>query len=299
MSDTIPSPTPWLVDAELVRGMRRDHAETALQSGAFDRAIAESEELLSDSPHDPHALWISARAALSLGDACMAEAALLQLLELPEDNRPATVAELHTELSFARFLQADFSASRATAATALALDRTLPSAWIFLGISEERLGRPEEAATAFARAESLQAGAAPKRPPSPPLGTWERLLATAKQHLSTDESTLLDGLEVDWAELPDPSVLRSVEPPISPFVEVLVSGEEADGPDSDDSLLEQLDAALKQAVPTPSTLTIYRSNLLRGQPSTAELVDRLASSLRQEIAAWLGIPASELSEEPL
>jgi tetratricopeptide (TPR) repeat protein len=299
MPDSIPSPVPWLVDADLVSAMRREHAEAALLSGSFDRALAEAEELLYDSPRDPSALWISARAALSLGDAYTAESALNQLLSLEEEDRPISVAELHAELSFARFLQADFGEARAAATTALALNRGLASAWVFLGLAEERLGRLEETEAAYARAESLEPGTAPRRATPPAPATWERLLEAAKQHLSTDEAQMLNGLEVSWHTMPDVAVLRSVEPAISPFIDLLISGKKSLEPASDDSILEQLDAALKQAVPTPSLLTIYTANLRRGQPSTADIVDRLATALRREIAAWLGIPVQELSgEEP-
>jgi len=294
--DSIPSPTPWLVDPDLVHAMRRDHAEAALKSGQLDRALVEAEELLSERPHDAHALWITARAALSMGDACTAERALDQLLERSEDDRPVPAPVLHAEMAFARFLQAEFGAARTSAATALALDRTLPSAWVFLGLAEERLGRPDEATEAYERAESIEAGSAPRRLPSPPLATWVRMLETAKQHLPDDQAAVLSNLDVIWQDLPDPTVLKSVEPAISPFIEALISGDDPlDEPLDPD--IDPLDAALQQAVPSPSVLTVYTANLLRGQPSTADIVDRLAKALRAELAAWLGIAARELIPE--
>lgn len=316
MSSNIPDPTPWLVDPDTMRAMRRAHAEQALLDADFARSLVESEELLAESPSDAHALWITARASLALGDACMAEAALDQLLDHPADDRPATVAQVQAELAFARFLQADFAAARATAATALALDRELPAAWVYLGLAEDRLGRPTEALQAFERAEALSPGSAPREAPSPSPGTWPRVLAAAMDRLSPDEAGMLDGLQVTWADLPDATLLTSVAPPISPFVEALISGNdptpaeaalpEADGDGdgvapadvqalADDSPLEQLDAALRQAIPTPTSLAVYTRNLLRGEPTTADLVERLAVALRAEIAAWLGVSPDDLT----
>ncbi len=303
MSDSIPSPIPWLVDPELVLGLRRTHAEQAFQAGEFERCLVETEELLAESPEDVQALWISARACLAMGDACTAEAALDQILDFDDTDRPAPTAHIHAELAFARFLQADFPNARASASSALALDRDLAAAWVCLGMAEERLDHPDEMERAYQRAEALQPGSAPRRLPSPPQSTWERLFSTAAQHLSEDESAVVQNLEVHWQDLPAATLLRSVDPPISPFIEALISGddpsEELPDPNapSPDSELGHLDAALKQAIPTPKLLTIYTANLLRGQPSTADLVDRMARALRSELAAWLGISAHELMDD--
>ena len=293
MTDPPPSPAPWLVDPELLRQMRRAQAEEAFQAGKFDRALVEADELLADSPRDPGALWVLARAALAIGDACTAEVALDQLLDLDEAARPAPVGQIQTEMAFAQFLQADYAAARSAAASALTMDRSLPAAWVCLGLAEERLGRTPEMVAAFDRAEALHPGSVPKRLPSPPPETWTRLLQTATQHLSEDESQLIHGLTVTWAPWPTPELLTSVEPPISPFIEVLIAGDDAPPTDP----VDQLDAALKQVVPSPTSISIYTENLLRGQPSTADLVDRLVRAIRAELAAWLGIPPEELNPE--
>ena len=298
MPGPIPSPIPWLVDSDLVLSMRREHAEAALQAGDFDKALSESEELLVDWPHDARALWISARASLSLGNACTAEAALFQMLALPETTRPVPPDALHTEMSFARFLQADFEAARREARFALELNPTRATAWVFLGIAEERLGCADAAAAAFQHAEQLQPGTAPVRPPMLPIEVWSRLLGAAKQELDPDEAAVLDSLTVEWQSVPEPDLLRSVEPPISPFVDLLISGDDAADDAADESVLAQLDAALKQAVPSPTMLTLYCHNLLRGGPDEGELIERMSVALRLELAAWLGISPGELSEDP-
>jgi tetratricopeptide (TPR) repeat protein len=273
--------------------MRRAQAEEAFQGGDFDRALVEADELLAASPQDPGALWVLARAALAIGDACTAEVALDQILDLEEAVRPAPVGQIQTEMAFARFLQADFAAARTAAASALTLDRDLAAAWVCLGLAEERLGRISEMTDAFNRAEELHPGSVPKRLPSPSPETWERMLQTAKQHLSEDESQLISGLMVTWDQWPARDLLTSVAPPISPFIEVLIAGDDTTRTDP----VDQLDAALQEAIPSPTSISIYTANLLRGQPSTADLVDRLVRSIRSELAAWLGIPPEDLAPE--
>lgn len=294
MSDSIPSPTPWLVDPNLVRDMRRSQAEAAFQQGQFDRSIVEADELLQADPEDPTGLWVFARSALAMGDACAAQVVLEQLLDLTDSTLPVPVAHIQTELAFAHFLQAEFDAARAAASAALTLDRSLAAAWVCVGLVEERLGRVERMNEAFERAERIQPGSAPKRIPSPTPETWNRLWLTAMQHLSDDEAQLIAGLEITWADWPTPTLLKSVRPPISPFIELLITGDESSSEDP----LDSLDAALQQLVPSPTQITVFTANLSRGQPSTAEIVDRIARAIRSELAAWLGIPAEELAPEP-
>ena len=83
MSDSIPSPTPWLVDPALVRDMRRGQAEAAFQEGKFDRSLVEADRASAGGPGDPTGLRVFARSALAMGDACAAQVALEQLLDLP------------------------------------------------------------------------------------------------------------------------------------------------------------------------------------------------------------------------
>jgi hypothetical protein len=121
-------------------------------------------------------------------------------------------------------------------------------------------------------------------------------------HLSEDEQAVLAPLAVTWSWFPPAELLRSVEPPISPFIEAMVSGsrppatahqsaepaEPAESAESIDDLL--------QLVPRAQDLTLFRGNLLRGAPSTTDLIDRLALSLRSEIASWIGVPVEDLIE---
>ena len=294
MSDSIPTPTPWLVDPALVRDMRRGQAEAAFQEGKFDRSLVEADELLQADPEDPTGLWVFARSALAMGDACAAQVALEQLLDLASSALPVPVGHIQTELAFAYFLQGEFDAARAAASAALTLDRSLAAAWVCVGLVEERLGRVESMTEAFERAESIRPGSAPKRIPPPPPETWERLWLTAMQHLSEDEAQLIAGLDITWGDWPAPTVLKSVRPPISPFIELLITGDESSNTDP----LDSLDAALQQLVPSPTQITVFTANLSRGQPSTAEIVDRIVRATRSELAAWLGVPAEELTPEP-
>ena len=283
------------MDPTLLREMRRSQAEDAFVAGDFDRSIVEADELLYEDPDNPGALWILARSALAVGNAFTARAALDHLLDLDESMRPVPTSHIQTELAFAHFLSADFEVARATASSALTMDRDLAAAWVCLGLAEERLGHADLSEEAFRRAEALQPNAAPKRLPSPSAETWQRLLQTAVQHLSEDEGSLIRGLAVEWETWPQAEILRSATPPLSPFIDVLISGDGSEPANP----VDQLDAALQQLVPSPSTLTVFTANLLRGQPSTADLVDRLVASIRAELASWLGIPASDLEPDPV
>ncbi len=294
MSDSPPAPVPWLVDQTLVRDLRRGKAEQAFLAGEFHRGLVESDELLYENPEDPGGLWVFARSALALGDACTAQTALEQLLDLAEHDIGVPMGHIQTEMAFAHFLQADFEAARAAASAALTLDRALAAAWVCLGMVEERLGRAEAMSEAFERAEDLRPGSTPKRMPSPAHEKWQRLLQAASQYLSKDEAELVSGLTITWEEWPRPAMLTSVLPPISPFIELLITGDDAERSDP----VDMLDAALQKVVPSPTGMTIFTANLMRGQPSTADLVDRLARAIRSELAAWLGVTVEDLTPSP-
>lgn len=290
----IPDPQLWSVDPDHLRALRRRHAEQAFAASEFDRALAEAEELLSSTPDDAEALWITARAALHVGDACMSEAALRHLLAIPEARRPATEAQLLSHLALAVFLQADFDEASDIARQALRADDTSAMAWLHLALSEERLGHSAGARAAYLHAQQLAPNSIPPNGEDPPRASWDRLLNAAMMHLSEDERGVLAPLEVAWEWFPAADLLRSVEPPISPFIEVLVSGDSPPEP-SDSPEVDEGDALL-QLLPKARTLTLFRGNLLRGAPSTSELVDRLVLSLRSEIAAWLGVPVEDLAD---
>ena len=287
----IPDPQLWAVDPDHLRKLRRRHAEQAFAGSEFDRALAEAEELLSSTPDDAEALWITARAALHIGDACMSESALRQLLNFPESNRPASEAVLLSHLSLAVFLQADFTSASNLAQQAIRLDDSSAMAWLHLALAVERLGQPANARVAYMQASKRAPNGVPPDGDDPPQAVWDHVLAAAIMHLSDDEQAVLSPLAVSWEWFPPAELLRSVQPPISPFIEAIVSGSRppaaAPQPGEDDLL---------QLVPSAQKLTLYRGNLLRGAPETAELVDRLVLSLRSEIAAWIGVPVEDLME---
>ncbi len=291
----IPDPQLWTVDPDHLRSLRRRHAEQAFAASQFDRALAEAEELLSATPDDAEAIWITARAALHVGDACMAEASLRQLLTLPEDRQPASPVQLLSHLSLAVFLQADFASASELARRAIQYDDQSPMAWIHLALGEERLGHSAGAKAALIHAASLSPSGVPQSGEDLPLSTWSRILSAAMLHLSEDEQAILAPLEVDWEWFPEPELLRSVAPPISPFVEVLISGGGADANEEASASEHETDPLL-QLLPKARGLALFRGNLLRGTPSTSELVDRLTISLRSELAAWLGVAFEELAE---
>jgi len=291
----IPDPQLWAVDPDHLRALRRRHAEQAFAASQYDRALAEAEELLTATPDDAEAIWVTARAALHVGDACMAEAAIRQLLTLPEARQPASPVQLLSHLSLAVFLQADFATASELARRAIQYDDQSPMAWLHLALGEERLGHSAGAKAALIHAATLSPTGVPRSGDDLPPPTWARILSAAMMHLSEDEQAILTPLEVAWEWFPEAELLRSVSPPISPFIEVLISGEaEAEAEDADDT--EDEPDPLLQLLPKARRVALYRGNLLRGTPSTSDLVDRLALSLRSELAAWLGIAFEDLAE---
>lgn len=286
----------WIIDPGLLRAMRQDHADSALAAGDFHRSLAEADEILAASPDDPHALWTTARAALSLGDACMADVTLDRLVELAQqDGRTGEaseveLADLWAHKSASRFLLADFPGARAAAARALSLERDHAPAWVQLGLAQARLGDDAEAARSYAHAEALHPGATPVLGPSPSEAELQRVIEGAVSELASNVRALVEVLPIRVAWWPDPDVLRAESPPISPLVGVLFEKP----PPADDTVagtLESLAAAIDPELPTPTALWLFLGNLLGGAPEEPELIARLAESLTAEAAHWIDAPA--------
>ena len=282
MSSLIPEMGQWSIDPDHLRRLRLKHAEETLAKGDFDRSLVEVEELLTNKPDDAGALWVSARAALGIGDACMAEAALLLLVE-QDSLSVAPLAHVWTSLASARFLQADFEGALAAARTATEHDPSYAPAWVECSLAAERLDDSDTALQAAAAAERLSPGTAPRR--GDPLSdtAWTNILQAASAQLDDPARAFVAQLEVIWEWFPNAELLRSVLPPVSPMVDALISADPAP------ALPEQPteDLALPHEELVARRLLVYRGNLLRGRPSTTEVVDRLAAAMHAEVHAWL------------
>lgn len=282
MSSLIPEMGQWSIDPEHLRRLRLKHAEEMLAKGDFDRSLVEVEELLTNKPDDGGALWVSARAALGIGDACMAEAALLALVE-QEGASVAPLAQVWSALSSARFLQADFAGARDAARTATEHDPHFAQAWVELGLAAERLFDHETAEQAATTAERLAPGLAPRRGDPLSEAAWNGILQAASAQLDDPARVFVAQLEVIWEWFPNAELLRSVLPPVSPLVDALISADPA--PAMPEQPTEDLTLPLEELV--ARRLIVYRGNLLRGRPSTTDVVDRLAAAIHAEVHAWL------------
>ena len=265
---------PWVVDPDIIAAMRLDKARRAFDAGEVDTALVEAEELLEQRPDDTDALRVVGRAALTIGDAAMAASAFNQLVALAGPEEATT----WSGLALARLELADFEGGLAAADRALGLDAALAEAWCARAMCLDRVGRAVEAVADYARAHELQ----PTHYPLPvqlPAATWARALGVARRSLPGPIRAFYSGVALNWAEHPDPELLRAEEPPLNPFTWAL-----ADGLPSEDG---------DPWVDRPSGVTLFRANIAWPPAEMPEIARRIRVALLQEAMHWLAMDEDE------
>ena len=254
--------------------LRLSEAERAIQTGDLDRALIEAEELLDEEPSHRRALEIASQAALGMGDILTALASLNRFMEL----HPPSARTLQA-LAAARFQAVDFPGALAAAEQATSLDSNMAAGWHYQGLALERIGKPEEAAVRFKKAEKLQ----PDQFPAPQDSTtlpWEAHLDEALGRLPQPLQVFYDGVPIRWKHFPAVADLLENYPPLSPFTDGLYRGRLTEGSDPWSE--------------RPSSVTLFMGNLSRPSIESESIINRIVEALVHEAMHWL-----EVSELPL
>jgi len=266
----------WTVDPRALAQLRLDKAVAALEQGKIDLALVEAEELLDEHPDHLDALFLVGDAALTQGDAPVAESAFSRYLAL-DPGAPGALAGL----AAARFELADLAGCIAAAAEATARDPGIAEAWYFTGLALERLGRPVESREAHARATQLAPAS------YPPVGevdaaTWRAAVAAARALLPASLAAWLAEVPLHTDRFPSIAALTAVNPPLSPMVWCLYEG---DPPDPTDGSRPD----------RPRCMRLYKGNLERVAAIEGDLPRRIAEALRHEALDWLNLGEDELA----
>ena len=266
---------PWMVDPESLVLLRLEKAVQALDAEDPDLALVEAEELLFSHPGHKEALGVVGRAALQVGDAATARAAL-ELLTSGQPDEPVQALLL----SQARFGTADLEGSVVAARIATSLRPDLASAWFQQALALDRLGRPGPAAVAWQHAHTLD----PERfrLPSPVQDdVWEACLTAALGAMPAELHAFFDAVQVTWSMYPSQEALRAESPPLSPLLDAMYTGTPPLDPED-------------RSRQFPDAVLLFRGNLVLPDPEPSALAHRIHAALIHEAHDWLGtVPLAE------
>jgi len=266
------------LDPSAVAALRLDRSREAYRNHDLITALLEAEELLEEDPDNVEALEVLGDTELELGHGREAGLVFEQLLDLRPDE-PVYL----TGQAIARFLHTDFIGAIDSARRALELVPDLTEAHAYIGLCYERTGMGGLAEEHLQRAAELDPeGWAP--PPSIADVPWQALLEAAMARVPEDLRGFYDSVPIVWQHLPDPRVLRAVDPPISPLVLALYEGTPT-GPG--------LDSGLR-----PRSMRVFQGNARRFARDLERLAEDLGHALAAEAADWLGVPLPSPAEDP-
>jgi len=269
---------PWMVDPETLTLLRLDKAMRALDEDNPDLALVEAEELLAARPSHPEALGIVGRAALQLGDAAMARAALERLQGAGEVDAVTSLL-----LSQARFGTADLEGAVEAARAATDDQPDMAAGWFQQALALDRLAQPGPAALAWQRAAALD----PERfqlPVQVDDDLWVACLNTALAALPDAVRPFYSEVPIVWGHYPAVADLLAEAPPLSPLLDAMYRGTPPMDPED---RLQQL----------PERVTLFRGNLVLPSGDPAALAHRIHAALVHEAHDWLGlVPSGDESE---
>ncbi len=264
------------LDPGAVAALRLDRSREAYQNRDLVTALLEAEELLEAEPDNVEALEVLGDTELELGHGREADLIFGHLLDLQPDEPMYLTGQ-----AIARFLHTDFEGAVASALEALDKSPDLTEAHAYLGLAFERVGRLDDAERHLAKAAELDPeGWAPA--PEIHEIPWQALLDTAMEGVPEELRPFYDNVPIVWMNLPDPWVLRAVDPPISPLVLALYEGTPT-GPGTETGLF-------------PRSMRIFRGNARRFARDMERLTEDLTHALTAEASDWLGLPLPELPE---
>lgn len=260
-----------------------DRAEDALDQGEPERAIEICQEVLSETPDHPGALFLTAEATHDLGDYPAAEALYRRCTQIAPDH-PLSWSGLAQAL----FDQLRFEESSKTTHRALRVLDTNAEAYWVRALLRERRGDDRGAARDYRRAWRLD----PERYPAPHALTdamVESIVTEALIALPAEIRGWLQQVPILLDEQPSDAYCRAFDPPRSP-AEVLFGLFE--GPDLTQGMSgatagEQLEAGLV-------TITLFRKNLQRLAWDRQRLLDEVRVTLLHEIGHYLGLSEEDL-----
>jgi tetratricopeptide (TPR) repeat protein len=234
-------------------------------------AILEAEELLEEAPDHLEALFLVGEASLELGDAHGADAAYARFLELVPRHPLALCG-----MAIARFELTDMDVCLMCTQAVLEVEEESPEAWYYQGLAQQWQGLTEEAKVSLDKAASLDGNRYPKVEPLPE-ASWNEALLKAYSLLDEGLSRWIQDVPLTSYHLPSLEVLRSAEPPLSPFSTGLYRGTP---PPPGEKAWET----------HPEELRLYRVNLERLAHHQGDLPRRIAEVLRAEALDWLALP---------
>jgi tetratricopeptide (TPR) repeat protein len=270
------TPDPRRPDPGAVAALRLTRTREAYRDHDLGTALLEAEELLDSEPDNIEALELLGDTELELGHGREAGLVFDQLLELSPDE-PLYLAGL----AIARFLHTDFLGAAEVAERALSHDDGLAEAHAYLGLSLERLGRFEEADEHLARAAALDPKGWPEPPPIAEI-PWTALVRSSLERLPEALRSFYERVPIVFQRYPDLSVLRSVDPPISPLVLALYEGSPA-AHEGEEEIL-------------PRSVRLFQANVRRFAHDLDRLTEDLSYALASEASDWLGLAPPD--EEP-
>ena len=251
--------------------LRFQQAKAQFDARDWMGAILEAEELLEEAPDHLEGLFLVGEASLELGDAHGADAAYARFLELVPRHPPALCG-----MAIARFELTDMDGCLMCTQAVLEVETESPEAWYYQGLAQEWQGLTDEAKVSLDKAASLDSTRYPKVEPLPEAG-WEKALLQAYSLLDESLSRWIQKVPLTSYHLPSLEVLRSAEPPLSPFSTGLYRGTPP--------------TPGEQAWEThPEELRLYRVNLERLAHHQGDLPRRIAEVLRAEALDWLALP---------
>jgi tetratricopeptide (TPR) repeat protein len=264
------------LDPGAVAALRLDRSREAYQNRDLVTALLEAEELLEAEPDNIEALEVLGDTELELGHGREADLVFSHLLDLQPDEPMYLTGQ-----AIARFLHTDFEGAVASGLEALEKAPELTEAHAYLGLAFERLGHLDLSETHLSKAAELDPqGWSP--PPDIDDIPWQGLLSAAMARVPESLLGFYDKVPIVWMNLPDPWVLRAVDPPISPLVLALYEGTPT-GPGNETGLL-------------PRSMRIYQGNARRFARDMDRLTEDLTHALSAEAADWLGLPLPEIPE---
>ena len=261
---------PWMVDPETLTLLRLDKAVRALDEDDPDLALVEAEELLATRPAHAEALGVVGRAALQIGDASMARAALERLQSADEVDAITSLL-----LSQARFGTADLRGAVEAARAATDAEPDMAAAWFQQALALDRLGRPGPAALAWQRANALDAERF-RLPDQVDDALWKACLETALAALPDAVRPFYTQVPIVWDQYPAVDDLLAEAPPLSPLLDAMYRGTP---PMDAEDRLQQL----------PERVTLFRGNLVLPSGDPSSLVHRIHAALVHEAHDWLGL----------
>ena len=251
----------------------------ALDAGEPERALAEAQLALRQTPEDPVLHFLAGIALLELARPEDAALALDRAVALdPEDP------EFRAARAQARFAACRFADAKADAEHALGADDRQAEALSVLGLVLEREGRFEEADLRLAAAARLD----PERFPKPvrlSREAFDETVVRAGAMLPEEFRARLDEVPVVVEDLPSEAVLIDEVPPLDPELLGLFVGT---------ALNERTFAA--PGIEAPPRILLFRRNLERFARDEDELRREIARTLHHELAHYLGFAEEEMED---